>query len=72
MLVKVHLVDVRGNSYKFITQRPEFKFQLCYLLAMQPWTNHLTSLGHLSSSPICICDLGSVQVSALMAHSAPL
>ena len=61
MLVKGHLVKVKGNSFKFITPKPEFKFQLYCLPAVQPWISRLTSLGHLSSSPKRVCYLGPVQ-----------
>lgn len=32
MLVKGYLVEVKGNSFKFIAQRPKLTiYQLCYL-----------------------------------------
>lgn len=43
MLVKGHLAEVRGNSFKCITSKPEFKFQLYFLPAVQPWMSHLLS-----------------------------
>lgn len=72
MLVKGHLFEVKGNSFKFVTQRPEFKFRLYYLLSVKPWPSHLTSRGYLSSPPKCVCELGSVQGSLPSRHTQHL
>lgn len=72
MLVKGHLVEVRGNSFKCITSKPEFKFQRCFLPAVQPWMSH-----SLSGPPFLISRLYLLLgiragLFASMAHSVPL
>ena len=71
MLVKGHLVEVRGNSFKRVTSKPEFKFQLYFLPAVQPWMSHLLSGPHFLISKLYLLLRISAGLFASMAHRSP-